>query len=79
VDVTKSFQSYLITGLDRLLWLQEVEAPRVFRQSAHEVGKVVRPTHLPPAPHPQEVLLVPISVTGLVDPRAIVRPEELSQ
>ena len=50
MDVIKSFQISLITGLDRLLGLQEVEAPRVFRQSAHEVGKVVRPTHQPPLP-----------------------------
>jgi len=52
VDVIKSFQISLITGLDRLLGLQEVEAPRVFRQSAHEVGKVVRPTPQPPFPPP---------------------------
>ena len=64
MDVIKLFKAYLITGLDRLLGLQEVEAPRVFRQSAHEVGKVVRPTHLPLlAPPPQEILLVLISVT----------------
>jgi len=30
------------------LGLQEVEAPRISRQSAHEGGKVVSPTH--PAP-----------------------------
>jgi hypothetical protein len=39
-----------ITGLDRPLGSQEVEAPRFFRQSAHEGGKVVSPTHRPPLP-----------------------------
>ena len=52
MDIIKNFESFLITGLDRLLGLQEVEAPRVFRQSAHEVGKVFRLTHLPPLPPP---------------------------
>ena len=28
--------------------LREVEAGRIFRQSAHERGKVVSPTHRPP-------------------------------
>jgi hypothetical protein len=44
------------TGLDRPLGLQEVEAPRVSRQSAHEGGKiVVSHTHrplLPPRRYP---------------------------
>ena len=52
MDVISNFQSCLITGLDRLLGLQEVGAPRVFRQSAHEVGKIFRPTHLPPLHSP---------------------------
>jgi hypothetical protein len=30
--------------------LQEVEAPRIFRQSAHEGGKSVSPKHRPPLP-----------------------------
>jgi hypothetical protein len=33
-----------MTGLDRPLGIQEDEAPRFFRQSAHEGGKVVSPT-----------------------------------
>ena len=43
-------KSYLITGLDRPLRLQEFEAPRIYKQSAHEGGKVVSPTHRPPLP-----------------------------
>ena len=38
------------TDLDRSLGLQEVEAPRISIQSAHEGGKVVSPTHRPPLP-----------------------------
>jgi len=40
--------SFSISGLDRLLGLQEVELPRIARQSGHEGGKVVRPTYRPP-------------------------------
>ena len=35
-------------SLDRPLGLQEVEANRITRESAHEGGKVVSPRHLPP-------------------------------
>jgi hypothetical protein len=48
-------QSYPITVLDRPLGLQEVEASRISRQSAHEGGKFVSPTqrpHLPPGDIP---------------------------
>jgi hypothetical protein len=45
----------------------------ILRQSAHEGGKVVSPTHRPPLL--QEILLVLISVRGWVSPRAMVRPE----
>jgi hypothetical protein len=41
---------YCITGLDRPLGLQEVEAPRISRQSAHECGKVGSSTHRPSLP-----------------------------
>ena len=53
---------YAITCLDRPRGLQEVEAPRISKQSAHEGDKVVSPTHLPPLP--QERFLVLISVRG---------------
>ena len=55
---------------------QARRVPRIWgshisRQSAHEGGKVVSPTHRPP------LFLVLISVRGWVDPRAIVRQEGL--
>jgi hypothetical protein len=46
---------------------------QILRQSTHEGGKVVSRVY------PQEIFLVLISVTGWVDPRAIVRPEGLCQ
>jgi hypothetical protein len=42
--------SCLITGLDSPLGLQEVEVPRISRQSEHECDKVVRSTHRLPLP-----------------------------
>ena len=50
---------------------------QISRQSAHEGGKVVSPTHRPPLP--QEIFLVLICVRGWVNPRNIVRPEGLCQ
>jgi hypothetical protein len=59
------------------LGFQEVEAPR-FLDSLHM--KVVRLSALQLAAFtPQEILLVPTSVRGRVDPRAIVRPKGLCQ
>ena len=37
-------------GLNRPLELKEVEAPRISRQSAHEGGKAISPTHWPLLP-----------------------------
>ena len=54
-------QNYQIINLVRLLRVKEFGAPRIFRQSAHEVGKVVSPTYRPPLP-PQEIFLVLIFV-----------------
>jgi len=42
--------SYPITGLDRLLRFQEVEAPNISIQLAHGGGKVVSPPHQLPLP-----------------------------
>jgi hypothetical protein len=50
---------------------------QISRQSAHESGKVVSRMHRPPIP--QEICLVPISVRGWVNTRAIVRPKGLCQ
>jgi hypothetical protein len=43
-------KSYPCTGLNSSQGLQEVLAPTIFRQSAHEGGKVVSPIHQPPLP-----------------------------
>ena len=51
---------------------------QILRQSAHEDGKVVSPTHWPSL-HPREIFLVLISVRGWVDPRVIVETEGLCQ
>jgi hypothetical protein len=53
----------------------EVWGFQISRQSTREGGKVASPTHRPPLP--QETFPVLISVRGRVDPRVIVRPEEL--
>jgi hypothetical protein len=49
---------------------------QISRQSAHQSGEVVSPTHRPPLP-PELFLVVLISVRGWVNPRVIVRPEGL--
>jgi len=48
--------------------------PKTSRQSAHEVGIVVSPTHRPPLP-PRKYSSILISASSWVDPRATVRPE----
>jgi hypothetical protein len=64
--------------LKEKLELQEVEASRISGQSAHEGGRAVSPTlrsPLSPRRYPWHSFLL----RGCVDPRAIVRPEGLSQ
>ena len=54
-EFTSIYIPFLSTGLRQVkrslyrpLGLQEVEAPRIFRQSAHKGGKVVSPTDRSP-------------------------------
>jgi hypothetical protein len=49
-DLDRAATDIVTLSLYRPLRLQEVEAPRISRQSAHEGGKFVRPTHRPPLP-----------------------------
>jgi hypothetical protein len=51
---------------------------QISRQSAHDGGKVVSPTHQPPLP-PRKYSWYPFLLRGWVDPWAIVRPEGLCQ
>lgn len=50
IKVKSRWRTYPVTGLDRLLRLQEVEAPTNSGQSPQEDGKVVNPTHRQPLP-----------------------------
>jgi len=58
-NLTTRIKQFYI-GLDRPLSLQEVEVPRICRQSVHEDGKVVNPRHRQPLL--QEIFLVLSSV-----------------
>jgi hypothetical protein len=51
---------------------------QISRQSPHEGGKVVSLTHCPPLPH-RKYSWYSFLLTGLLDPRATVRPEGLYQ
>jgi hypothetical protein len=51
------------------LGLQDIQAPKITSQLAHEGGKVVSPTHWPPLLSLKEISLGLISVRGRVDPQ----------
>jgi hypothetical protein len=68
-------KSYAITGLNRPIGLQEAEAPRIYRQSPHEGGKVVSPKYrpsLPPPPTGRFRILIPVKGIGNRTPITIV-------
>ena len=67
-----------LQALDRLQRVPGGWGSQISRQSTHEGGKVVSPTHRPPLTA-QEIFPVLIFVRGWVDPRATVRPEGLGQ
>ena len=55
VIVVPAHKSYSVTGLDKPVGLQEVEASRIFSHSAHEDDKVVSHMHwalIPPRRYP---------------------------
>jgi hypothetical protein len=56
--------NYLITGLDRLLGLDEVEANRIARQLLHVGGKVVRLEPRTGRLYPQDISPAPIADRG---------------
>ena len=70
-------KSKLSSCLDKPWEFQQFEAPRIFRQTTHEGSKFVSLRHRPPVP--PRIFLVLIYVGVGVDPRPIVRPEELRQ
>jgi len=52
---------------------------QISRQSAHESGKVVSPTHRPPLPPPRKYSWYSFLLEVESTPRAIVRPEGFCQ
>jgi hypothetical protein len=69
--VTASRSSCPIRDLYRPVGLQEVQTTRISAQPAHEGGKTVNSTHLPPLPTKEDPLVL-VSVRGRVDPKATV-------
>ena len=53
-------EAILIQVWGRTLGLQEVQAPRISKQSANECGKVVSPTHRPLYPHVIPLILISV-------------------
>ena len=73
--LVKVKQSHYRPGQD--LRVSGVWGSQISRQLPHEGDRVISPTY--GLPLPQKIFLVLISVRGWVDPRAIVRLEELCQ
>ena len=52
--VFQGYENLILIGKGKAVpvhaWIGERAANRIFRQSAHEGGKVVSPTHRPPLP-----------------------------
>jgi hypothetical protein len=65
-------KSYRCIDLDRSLGLQEVEAPRISRQSPYKGSKIVSTKHQPPPP-PAPRYLWYLIVGGWVDPSGIMK------
>jgi hypothetical protein len=58
-------RSYPRAGIDRRGGFQEVEAPRIFGQSAHKGDKIVSPRHRPPLTFQGRFLKVPAVASSL--------------
>ena len=64
----------IFTHLDKLVGLQEVKSPRIFKKSAHESAQVVSPTHRPPLPlftSKHIIVLISVRAWGSVVVRAL--------
>jgi hypothetical protein len=70
--MTHIIQRSPYTGLDGTCEFQEMEAPRISRQSTHKGGKLDSTVH-------REIHLVLTGVRGTVNHSAMVRPEGLYQ
>jgi len=76
VGLVKVTQSHYRPG--QSLRVPGVWGSQISRQSAHEGGKVVSPTHRPPLP-PRKYSWYSFLLRGWVNPRAILGPEGLCQ